>query len=240
MNPWWDIVDNDDESHETGTKEDDNYDHDDHGDDDNQTCSSCDDEKEQESEDSQIPLNEVLRNLCQESANLFRELLKNHLSDIKNDVLQLSLERAMVEMEKHDLFSELMFAKIIGSFEQNAIGIRAHHPLCSDILFGDTDHHINPLEAGESFRIQYGQVLSQCLKSSGKANNIGDSDEEKLSSSSAPILRDLIRNELSQMNIRNNDDTDQDDEMDDLDEVFVPLDGTAMFSIACKMNNKHF
>lgn len=83
MNPWWDIVDNDDESHETGTKEDDNYDHDDHGDDDNQTCSSCDDEKEQESEDSQIPLNEVLRNLCQESANLFRELLKNHLSDIK-------------------------------------------------------------------------------------------------------------------------------------------------------------
>ena len=169
------------------------------------------------------------------------------------------------------LCTEQSFARIVGSFEQNAIGIRARHPLCMDIM----DRQLR--ELGHD-------ALVQCLT---KAGFIGDNDslecdnggecdvddgdttvslpgEEELQVDTCQdeeeASEDLEEEDysvdgidriLNQLYIRgeghfdpherkpDDGEKEQNDQLDgdDLDYVFVPLDGTAMFSTACKMNH---
>ena len=206
-----------------------------------------------------VHLNKTLKELCFTSASLLKEafmLLVTNPFESKgknNDLFQTTLKQSMDEcIEKYDIFSELFFGKIVGSFEQNALGIRARHPLCRDIIE-------DPL-----FRSRRQDDILGCLQDAGM---IGEADDGEIRGSNEVIdseeytceeIADFISglqinedgyNILNQQNEKNNDeDIDEEDCMDencnedknsgdDLDAIFTPLDGTAMFYTTCKMNH---
>jgi hypothetical protein len=123
--------------------------------------------------DESVTMNKILRELCSTSASLLKDAIisllngglqpKNGHND--NDLFHSTLSQAIDEcIEKYDLFSELFFGKIIGSFEQNSMGIRARHPLCRDIIEDDM------------FRERGHSDLVRCLE---LADMIGESDEDE-------------------------------------------------------------
>jgi len=247
-----------------------------------------------------IYLNKTLRELCSTSAKYLKEafiaiadgiyLDEASLQNKRNQTFRSTLRKAIKEcVHKYDIFSELFFGKIIGSFEQNAIGIRARHPLCRDIIEND------------SFRKRGHLDLIKCLEQTGM---IGDAesdcdDLDDASSSQENIQekthendKDCIGNDtntkeqvfinhhvaeddytydeiaefiagfqineegygIASTNAEENKKDDDEyccdeeiyddscdeeihDSSDDLDMLFSPLDGTAMFYTTCKMNH---
>jgi hypothetical protein len=200
-------------------------------------------------------LEKSIRTVCDESASKLR--------------LALGLP------DDHPYVNALMFAKVIGSFEQNSMGIRNRHPLCRAIFDAD-------------LRRSFKKDVILCLSRAGMIggdcededceddddndddNNAGHGDTEK----TGEDKMEEDENEEEQMEDEQAEDhceeemqaeidptpgffqpvwdyTDEEiavflacldmeefnPDGDDLDELFNPLDGTAMFSTACKMNH---
>ena len=197
-----------------------------------------------------IDLNRTLRELCSTSASL----LKDAFSCIEGDeVFQQTLSQAIEEcQDKYEMFSEEFFGKVIGSFEQNAMGIRARHPLCRDVL---EDYDL---------RVRRHDALVKCIEIAGM---IGAGEEEEMEEGdgedainvedkgneysvddiSAFIAGLHIDEEGLTTTTKPNGGADEDGTMeeeeeeptggDDLDTMFTPLDGTSMYYTACKMNH---
>jgi len=203
-----------------------------------------------------VELNRTLRELCSTSSKLLYDAFMAVDGD---DEFHKTLCLAMKEcQEKYHLFSEEFFGKIIGSFEQNAIGIRARNPLCRDIL------------ENSELRIRRHREIVKCIE---LAEMIGDDqDERSEEEGSAPDTQNLPSNEniideeedrnysvddianflsglfldeqgmavTREINSESNENDCNSDEQqlgDDLDLLFTPLDGTCMFQTTCKMNH---
>ena len=80
---------------------------------------------------------------------------------------------AFQECAENGLLSRDMFAKVIEAFEQNAVGVRTRHPLCTDILFGDLDSSSDVYDAGKLFRFNNGALILSCLE---HAKNVDNND----------------------------------------------------------------
>ena len=232
-------------------------------------------------------LSNKLRQLCREASLLLKDSFlsigafpKNtdncEESNPKRDELfHDTLNQAIDECVDHyDMFTEDFFGKIIGSFEQNAMGIRARHPLCRDIL-----------EDIGGLRERCHDDLVQCLELSGmisreieddgseRNSDDDDGDNENMEQHEdihSPVEytvgdisefiaemfidedgrygkngRDEDEEEIDSHkgdNCEDDEDNNSDNEGeaiagDDLDIIFTPLDGMAMYYTACKMNH---
>jgi hypothetical protein len=110
-----------------------------------------------------------------------------------DDEFRTTLRLALNECQEHyHLFSEEFFGKVIGSFEQNAIGIRARHPLCRDILE-------NP-----ELRIRRHREIVKCIE---LAEMIGD-DLDEQNEDDEESANGSENDEASNENVHDNDEND--------------------------------
>jgi len=172
------------------------------------------------------------------------------------------------------------FGQMIGSFEQNAMGVRARHPLCRDVL------------EIKSLRDRCHDDLVKCIERVGMIGSEDDDlDADKIAEKTATLIESkdgaiLLENNPDQSQIQvggqdieeseyeytpddiagflaelhidedGNEKFDRPEDYeeqqsddgcsescgsrkdgDDLDLLFSPLDGTAMYSTTCKMNH---
>ena len=155
-----------------------------------------------------IMLDTTLQRLCRESSHLLQQALLLHKD------LNVARVQALCTTE--------MFGKLIGSFEQNAIGIRQRNPLCRSVL--------NTHE-----RKEYRKDLMACLTQAGMLSDTNDDtisddnnsdDMKEFEYSDDEIAHFLSSLEMDEQVVAN-----------DLDDMLTPLDGTAMYATACKMNH---
>ena len=201
-----------------------------------------------------VELKKTLKELCKSAAALLDSALKSNVSYHQNDeIYKESLAQSMAEFESNYGINEDFVGQIIGSFEQNAIGIRARHPLCRDIL------------EDNELRVRRHIELVCCIERAGMIGDdeeedgeVGESegeDEDKKEVEEKDIITDdntRIMEEYSVDDITefvaslpidegetNKAVTDKDEESpgDSLDALFMPLDGTSMFRTTCKMNH---
>ena len=167
-------------------------------------------------------LDATLQRLCHESSALLKEalLLQQQQQQHSTNVFNVSLI--------HELCTADSFGKIIGSFEQNAIGIRQRNPLCREIFKRDV-------------RERYRDDLIACLERAGMIGTSGEDEESSLEEEAIGNFHkdngeyEYSDDEIAQF-LAGLDMTEQSDSHD-LDQVFLPLDGTAMYATACKMNH---
>ena len=202
-----------------------------------------------------IELNRVLKDLCATASKLLHDAFLMIEGD---DEFQETLRMAMKEcQDEYGLFTQDFFGKIIGSFEQNAMGLRARHPLCRDIL-----------EDSELRRRRHNELV-KCIELAGMIGDGEDGcedgceDEHELDEDEKEdedekqmdlIIEDSdymysvedIAEFMSGLNIdeeglstntKADEDHGEEGAGDDLDTVFTPLDGTCMYYTACKMNH---
>ena len=214
-------------------------------------------------------LDSALRQICTESSTLLKEAIMSTVSASSSH--SHSLRRAITDIEeKYDVFTPTFFSKIIGSFEQNALGVRARHPLCRDVF-------------NKELRVQCHEDLIRCIEAAGmigddaeeeeegdeagkdeekereeESNNCDDEDknanverggeeavegesEEYSVSEIAGFIAGLDIDEenagLDKEKPNDKEDVMEEDNGDDLDALFIPLDGTAMYYTTCKMNH---
>ena len=120
-----------------------------------------------------VHLQKILKELCSTSSSLLKEAITKLLNGLKaseqddEKLFYSTLKQSIDEcVEKYDIFSELFFGKIIGSFEQNALGIRARHPLCREII----ENH--------SFRKRGHTDILRCLESAGMIEQPEEEDHD--------------------------------------------------------------
>jgi hypothetical protein len=172
-----------------------------------------------------LELSSHCKRICEESSILLNDALK--LKGVNKDFV-----------------TPLFIGQIIGAFEQNSMGIRARHPLCRDVL------------SMKSLRYQQNDDLVSCIKKSGLLgcddDDVSVEGEEGITSDTSisgmqvkavaefdtlerkdsySMSTDEVAEILASLNI------DEHSGEDDLDGIFTPLDGTAMFSLICKMNH---
>lgn len=198
-----------------------------------------------------VSINKTMRELCKISSEL---LMKGILSiERSNELFKRSLLQAVQDCnEKIGMFSEEFFGKIIGSFEQNAMGIRARHPLCRDILEDRELRRRRHEQLVKCIEIA-GMIGGNCCDDEGEDHNDIDTDtkslteEEEIENDYSPdeidaYIATLEIDEEGKINtIREDNELEVDEEDsaegDDLDSLFCPLDGTSMYHIVCKMNH---
>ena len=202
-----------------------------------------------------LNLEKCLRKMCKDSAKLLKEAIL--CAEVAAEYGSC-LTQAVAEFEQHyQIFSESFFGKIIGSFEQNAIGIRARHPLCLDILTNDklrVDCHndfVRCLEMSGMIDIENDEELSEDhtftsddiaeflagleINEDGRVSasrRKKDNDNENLYNDEKEV-----DNSFCDENCDRNSEQSSPEDGDDLDELFRPLDGTAMYYTTCKMNH---
>ena len=229
--------------------------------------------------DESIDLARTLRTLCADSAQLLRVALlscPSYPTDNSEDKNRRNfIKKAMEEFnDSHGVFSsEMFFGKIIGSFEQNAIGIRARHPLCRDVfrrslrvnplchrdlvhcieragMIGDSDNEDeNEVYEGKNTAVEKDNASDGFVHPDG---DIYDDEEEnnynvdEIAGFVAGLHIDERNGVLPEKEDSAEDFTDmevvtneecEDTDGDDLDILFVPLDGTGMYLTTCKMNH---
>ncbi|GFH60730.1 hypothetical protein CTEN210_17206 [Chaetoceros tenuissimus] len=224
-----------------------------------------------------VHLNKTLRELCDTSSKLLKEAFVCIDGD---DEFKDTLKMAMDEcQEKYAIFSENFFGKIIGSFEQNSLGIRARSPLCRDILenadlrkrrheelvtiidlagmIGDDDENDEDEAEENDHNVPADTVEKDSSLDTTEIDSRGENGYDYSVEDIASFLAtlkideqglgfkdkgsDAVNNEGVDEAEGEGDDDDHDDVDnvmgDDLDAMFVPLDGTCMYSITCKQNH---
>ena len=218
-----------------------------------------------------IDLNRILKELCSTAAKLLFDAFSNIDGD---DEFKETLEISMKEsQEEYGLFTEDFFGKIIGSFEQNAMGLRSRNPLCRDIL---EDTELRKRRHGELVKCielagmigdesgEHGEEEDVDMDSNENSDGNGDigssehqnsagAEEEKYETQRdcddmysiddiAEFISGLDIDEeglstSTKVDGESHGDEEEDGGGDDLDNLFTPLDGTCMYSTACKMNH---
>jgi hypothetical protein len=224
-----------------------------------------------------IELNRILKELCCTAAKLLYDAFSTIDGDDEfRETLEIAIEESQ---EVYGLFTQDFFGKIIGSFEQNSMGLRARNPLCRDILEDASlrrrrhDELVKCIElAGmigdENGECDDGDDDSDDLDIVANIDGMGDiaslecqnevsddagAEEDKDKTKEAfdhMYSIDDIAEFISGLDIDEEGlststkagDKDHADEEeigsgDDLDSLFTPLDGTCMYSTACKMNH---
>ena len=207
-----------------------------------QSLSSKDDE---EDEDEATTLQDTLRTMCTDAAELLRQHVTN-LGIIDDD--DNNNNNAC-----NSYLTAQFFGQYIGALEQNAIGIRKRSPLCRQIIMDG------------QFRTQNHAVLLHCLEHAGMIGSGGecDDDEEECidEEEEDPQAEQQQQQQEEHVDNTNQQETTEWDysvpeiasflaglDMDELDNggggggddwdtIFPPLDGTAMYSMTCKMNH---
>ena len=202
-----------------------------------------------------IELNRILKDLCATASKLLHDAFLTIEGD---DEFQKTLRMAMKEcQDEYGLFTQDFFGKIIGSFEQNAMGLRARHPLCRDIL-----------EDSELRRRRHNELV-KCIELAGMigdgedgcedgCENEPELDEDEKEGEDEKQMDGTIEESdymysvediaefMSGLNIdeeglstntKADEGHGEEGAGDDLDTVFTPLDGTCMYYTACKMNH---
>jgi len=223
-------------------------------------------------------LDVALRSICRVSSALLKKaivqlsceengaLVKGEGNSFEKAPWQLKLDRAMDECEtKYGMFSEQFFGEIIGSFEQNALGIRARHPLCRDIFDKDlrTRRHVDIIRCIEAAGMIGGDDCADGKCGSEQDSQLGENLQEVGREDEYEYTVDEIAGFIAGLDIdtdtgvhgnantrwddeinekggeedEDNDNDDWEDSGDDLDTLFTPLDGTAMYQTTCKMNH---
>ena len=174
-----------------------------------------------------LPLKEEPTKLAEAAA------LEQSLKDLC-EVSHSYLQQAWKTDQKEDSpwLTPIGISRLIGSLEQNCMGIRRKHPLRRNIM-EDTD-----------FRHKYHSQLIQCLERAGMVG-CSDSEDEDSDLANHDGTENTVGNEknvdysydeiaefLSNLSTPLNIGSD-----DEWDEICMPLDGTAHFSIATKMNH---
>ena len=225
-------------------------------------------------------LDNTLKELCKTSAQLLKKAFSTLLSEqakrSNSENFCSTLLQAMEECEqKYNMFSAVFFGQIIGSFEQNALGIRARHPLCRDIIENRSfrvhgksdiftcleaagvfeDQETNQEVENEEFKdcknVQELDELENAIASleineegqndnaEGDDGNLGGQEANHGCNNDCDECDHARDNEAEATNDGDGDDLNSnvDVQGDDLDVIFTPLDGTAMYSTTCKMNH---
>lgn len=206
-----------------------------------------------------IELKEALYEMCDLSSTLLKRALSaNAFLRQGDDLFEISLNKALAEFESMFGINEGFFGRVIGSFEQNAMGVRARHPLCRDIL------------EDEEFRVRMHMNILSCLELAGMISDDDEAEGGRVDTSEIQTeqdSRDDFKSEAQEYSPddiaefiarlyideeglvaapseKENDDSsgvnreeDLAETGDSLDALFVPLDGTCMYSTACKMNH---
>ena len=187
----------------------------------------------------------TLRGICSKSSSFLQEAILScaSLGSTSKELVRRAVEECN---EKIGMFTGDFFGKIIGSFEQNAMGIRSRHPLCRDIF-------------DQNLRIRCHKDLVQCIEVAGMIgeedndNNglnreselsaVGDKGEDEAGFSAEEIAEFIAALDIDEENKEKSGSVEEDrccgeeEGGDSLDALFVPLDGTAMYFTACKMNH---
>ena len=222
------------------------------------------------SQEENKTLDETLRRLCDDSAKLLLDSLRAHIEskELEQNMVNnpeyskrkqeqylwnTATKQAIEDCSQHmecgiKLISGHFFGKIIGSFEQNAIGIRARHPLCRDIFSKALrEEALNDIaiciqKADMSDDDEDDEIEEESIdqdaedtdhKDDNKADSIPNGDDEEEAENEEPYTLSEVTEYLASLEINEDDTPDG----DNLDQIFVPLDGTAMFATTCKMNH---
>ncbi|GKZ00957.1 hypothetical protein MPSEU_001047200 [Mayamaea pseudoterrestris] len=213
-------------------------------------------------------LETTLRELCETAAKLLNEVFDayNRDNQSQKDAFQCVIPP----------ISALDIAKRVGSFSQNAMGIRQRHPLCRDVFersFREQWHDEIVAALAEADFIGDGSGENGCCndddeteekdKASGNSRDEAETMNDGILPSAksndashiAPDEWDYSVDEIAaflsrlfvdedgtvrDVDQQSNDEEDgqeRDATGDDLDYIFSPLDGTAMYSLICKMNH---
>lgn len=191
-------------------------------------------------ESAAVTLEQQLRDVCQEAAERLNAVIgfRSNTND-QNCIPQVTA---------------LDIAQRMGAFEQNCVGITQRHPMCREI-FEQTVRETCHIELVRCLE-QAGLIGAECDKedsscdekedgsaSDTEQQNDWDYSVDEIASFLASLRIDedgSVRDVFGQQPDDDDDDDQQEEELhefDDLDDLFPPLDGTAMYSIACKMNH---
>lgn len=232
-------------------------------------------------------LDKILHELCHDSSELLKNIFEEKLSSIQersgennnnlsewDKATQLAIEEILnythfneSDGDSFQVVSELFFGKVIGSFEQNAIGIHKSSTLAYSILFNSEfrKKNINSIvksltqagfigeEEEEGDGDEHENVCISCNDNDGESQQDEEEYEEEqytyaditkflssldiskhcctLSSSFAFESSSLVKKAT------NDEPTSSSLNIDELDMIFTPLDGLAMYSTTCKMNH---
>jgi hypothetical protein len=211
------------------------------------------------------PDKDDIKCLCQTSSQLLKESLLLKRQELSDDTFwKVSIEDCV------DIFcSSNGFGRIIGSFEQNAIGVRARNPLCNDIFdvqlrernhnavvrcfmkagfIGTNDDetlndHCNTVKENVEIKNDTDKdagIISTKVIETERDDHDHTSDSSSACQSIVDYSVDDISGILHQLYVSpqcNVEDDEHPLDGDDLDHIFAPFDGTAMFRVACKMNH---
>ncbi len=209
------------------------------------------------------PDKDDIKCICQTSSQLLKESLLLKRQELSDDIFwKVSVEDCV------DIFcSSNGFGRIIGSFEQNAIGVRARNPLCInifDVQLREKNHNAVVrcfMKAGFIGTSDDDSTLDEHCKTvkenveiksdtdngariiSTKVIETERDDHDQTYDSRKSIVDysvDDISGILHQLYVSpqcNVEDEEHQLDGDDLDHIFPPFDGTAMFRVACKMNH---
>ena len=186
---------------------------------------------------------EVLKQLCERACQLWLQHWQSITSDDEDDATPVT---------------PLYMANIIGACELNSIGIRRRSPLCRDIFSSKLRHDCKK---------ELLKCLEQAGMLPGEEEEDHHDDDENTQQNPLDYTDDEIARFLSQLEIyeeaapkkepqttnnmdNSNDEKEEEDddnssgcedcgeqEQDDLDDIFPPMDGTAMYALTCKMNH---
>jgi hypothetical protein len=193
-----------------------------------------------------------LKDLCEQAAVLLSQTFEwlGTMEQVDLDGIQTTARPRIPPITAMDV------ARRVGSCEQNAMGIRQRHPLCRDVFdldFRQRQHNrvIQCLEqagfigtnGGGSDDGDDGSACNDtdCCDPNNERTTSDDNTEQHEWDYSVDEIALFLSNLFMDEDGSVRDDSaaapERDTVGDDLDYIFPPLDGTAMYSTTCKMNH---
>jgi len=154
-----------------------------------------------------------------------RDTMTKSLTDLCESAAKLF--NLAIDDEKIPPIQAEDIARRVGACEQNAIGIRQRHPLCREVF-------------REEFRAKHHSLLEQCLEESGVVEENGDDENDAGETRTEPqrhYSADELERLIAGLYMDESTSSNTNSMGDDMDALFTPLDGMAMYSTACKMNH---
>ena len=190
-----------------------------------------------------------LRGICQEAADRFNQAMERYNTEQQQESSSSSPSPPIPPMTALDI------AKRVGACSQNAMGIRQRHPMCRDVFdrsLRETWHQeiVQALEEagfiGDDEEENDDADENDCKENDkdkdGNAQVSGTSSGKQKEwdysvDEIAAFLSGLFIDEDGTVDDLDAEQQERDTTGDDLDYMFPPLDGTAMYWLTCKMNH---
>jgi hypothetical protein len=181
-----------------------------------------------------LEMKKTLMCMCEESVGFLKEHVKNVVAASGEDLPE----------QFDEIFSRDNFGRIVGTFEQNAIGVRVRHPIYEKLTEGSdlgkrvrTEGFEEIVKAVRGIRAKIGEEGGgecdddDCEDGEEDEEDEDEDDEEEIdidgitdvSSLDAVLFGTSCHSSAYGSS--------------NFDSLFPPLDGTCLFSTACKMNH---